>query len=248
MRVCLLKNETYGEQVPALFLEPKQAASHAVIWADGNGKSGLFTATGGGDPKPKPAVQKLLDRGITVIGLDLLFQGEFLADGQPSAQARKVKNPREAAAYTFGYNPTLFAQRVHDLLSAVKYGREQIRGLKRLDLVGVNGAGGWIGAARAMAGSAVDCAAIDTAGFRFANVTDIYSADFLPGGAKYGDLLGALALSAPGKLWLAGESAESVALVRKLYQATSSAANLTLAPAGQPPAEHAVAWLLSQQK
>jgi hypothetical protein len=242
-----LRNETYGEQVPALILEPKQAGSHAVIWADGNGKTGLFAATGEGKANPKPAVQKLLDRGVTVIGLDLLFQGEFLADGQPSAQARKVKNPRESAAYSFGYNHTLFAQRVHDLLSAVKYGREQIRGLKRLDLVGVNGAGAWVGAARAMAGSAVDCVAIDTAGFRFGNVTDIYSPDFLPGGAKYGDLPGALALAAPGKLWLAGEGAESAALVSKMYKTTGSAANFTLAPAGQTPAEHAVEWILSQQ-
>jgi hypothetical protein len=242
-----LRNESYGEQVPAVFLEPKQAGSHAVIWADGNGKAGLFTAGGGGDPKPNPAVQKLLDRGIIVIGLDLLFQGEFLAEGQTLTQARKVKNPRESAAYSFGYNHTLFAQRVHDLLSAVKFGREQIRGLKRLDLVGVNGAGAWVGGARAMAGAAVDGAAIDTAGFRFGNVTDIYSPDFLPGGAKYGDLPGALALAAPGKLWLAGEGAESVSLVRKMYQTTGSAANFTLAPAGQPPAEHAVAWILSQQ-
>jgi hypothetical protein len=134
------------------------------------------------------------------------------------------------------------------LLSAVKYGREQIRGLRRLDLVGVNGAGAWVGAARAMAGSAVDCAAIDTTGFRFANVTDIYSADFLPGGAKYGDLPGALALSAPGKLWLAGEGAESASLVRKMFQATGSAGNLTLAAAGQPADELAVGWLLVPQK
>ena len=39
--------------------------------------------------------------------------------------------------------------------------------------------------------------AIDTAGFRFADVTDIHSPDFLPGGAKYGDLPGMLSLSAP---------------------------------------------------
>jgi len=249
-RVCLLRNETYGEQVPAVFLEPKQAGSHTVIWADGNGKAGLFTSTTGGvgDPKPKPAIQKLLARGVTVIGVDLLFQGEFLADGKPITRARKVNNPREAAAYTFGYNHTLFAQRTHDLLSVVQYARKQMPGSQRLDLVGVDGAGAWAAAARAVAGSAIDWAAIDTAGFRFVNVADIYAPDFLPGGAKYGDLPGALALAAPGRLWLAGEGEESASLVKKIYQTTGSTANLTLAPAGKPADELAVGWLLVPRK
>jgi hypothetical protein len=248
-RVCLLRNETYGEQVPAVFLEPKRAGSHTVIWADGNGKAGLFTSTtGGDDPKPKPAIQKLLARGVTVIGVDLLFQGEFLADGKPITRARKVNNPREAAAYTFGYNHTLFAQRTHDLLSVVQYARKQMPGSQRLDLVGADGAGSWAAAARAVAGSAIDWAAIDTAGFRFVNVADIYAPDFLPGGAKYGDLPGALALAAPGRLWLAGEGEESASLVKKIYQTTGSTANLTLAPAGKPADELAVGWLLVPQK
>jgi dienelactone hydrolase len=248
LKVCLLRNETYGEQIPAVFLEPRQTAPHAVIWADGEGKAGLFTKADSGEVVLKPGIQKLLDRGVTVIGIDLFFQGEFLADGKPLTAARKVNNPREAAAYTFGYNHTVFAQRTHDLLSVVQYACNQMPGLQRLDLVGVNGAGAWAGAARAVTGKAIDCAAIDTAGFRFANVMDIYALDFLPGGAKYGDVPSALALAAPGKLWLAGEGAESAFLVRKIYETTGFAANLTLAIAGQLVEEQAVGWLLSEKK
>ena len=248
LKVCLLRNETYGEQIPAVFLEPRQGGSHAVIWTDGDGKAGLFTKTDAGEPVPKPAILKLLSRGVTVIGVDLLFQGEFLAEGNPLSKARKVTNPREAAAYTFGYNHALVAQRTHDLLGVMQYVRKQMSGVQRLDLVGINGAGAWAGAARAVAGQAVDCAAIDTGGFRFARVTDIYAPDFLPGGAKYGDLPGVLALAAPGRLWLAGEGAESVSLVRKMYETAGAAPNLTLAPTGQPAGEAAVDWLLSQKK
>ena len=49
-----------------------------------------------------------------MVGADLIYQGEFLADGQPLEKTRRVENTREAAAYTFGYNHTVFAQRVHD--------------------------------------------------------------------------------------------------------------------------------------
>jgi hypothetical protein len=185
---------------------------------------------------------------MTVIGVDLLFQGEFLADAQPVTRTRKVANPREVAAYSFGYNYTLFAQRVQDLLSAIRYARNDLRGLEQLHLVGLNGAGPWVAAAKALAGSAIACVAVDTGGFRFSNVTDIQDVSFFPGGAKYGDVPGMLALGAPGKLWLAGESAEGAALTKRIYQAAGAEKNLTLAQAqGQATAEGAVQWLLDQQ-
>lgn len=243
----LLRNAAYGEELPVTVLEPKQGRPHAVIWADAQGKSGLFAQTDQGESRPAPAVQKLLSRGVTVIGADLLFQGEFLTDDQPVTRTRKVSNPREAAAYTFGYNDTLFAQRVHDLLSVIQYARNHIRGLERLDLVGQGGAGPWAAAAKAQAGSAIQRLAIDTGGFRFAQVTDIQDINFLPGGAKYGDLPGMLALGAPGKLRLAGEGAEVPALVKQAYQLAGSPLNVTLAKADpKKEADEAVEWLLGE--
>ena len=54
-------------------------------------------------------------------------------------------------------------------------------------------------------------------------LTDYLDANFLPGGAKYGDVPGLLSLAAPTKLWLAGETAESAAVAKKAYAASGAA-------------------------
>ena len=72
---------------------------------------------------------------------------------------------------------------------------------------------------------------VDTAGFRFGKLTEIHDVNFLPGGAKYGDLPGMLALGAPGKLWLAGETSTGASLVLDSYKAAGAADNLVLATA-----------------
>ncbi len=243
----LLRNETYAEEIPVLILEPKQAPSHAVIWADGQGKEGLYANGTGGKPELKPAIQKLLQRGVTVIGADLLYQGEFLADGQPLTRAPKVKNPREAAAFTFGYNRTVFAQRVHDLLTVVQFARTQGPRRERVDLVGLNGAGPWVAVAKTQAGPGIECAAVDTGGFRFGNVSDIYDVNFLPGAAKYGDLPGILALGAPGQLWLAGEQVEPTGLIKRIYQVAGDPKNVTTSTSPEKEAEVAN-WLLKRKR
>jgi hypothetical protein len=105
-----LVNRTYAEEVKLAWLCPKRSDGRAVVWLDSNGKSALRNAVG----SVKPAVMKLVQGGAMVIGADLFFQ-----DGEPVKQTRVVKNPREFAGYTFGYNHALFAQRTHDVLSIV---------------------------------------------------------------------------------------------------------------------------------
>jgi dienelactone hydrolase len=242
----LLRNETYGEEIPVIVLEPNRARPHVVIWADARGKDGLYEQNPKGEVSLLPAVRKLLRHGAIVIGADLLLQGEFTANGQAVTSTRLVNNPREAAAYTFGYNYTLFAQRVGDLLSIIQYARSQVPGWKQLDLVGIGGAGPWAAAARAQAEGAVRCMAVDTGGFRFADVNDMRDINFLPGGAKYGDLPGMLALGAPGKLWLAGEHGQAPALLRQMYEVAG--AHKKIASSKAEPArvaDAAVNWLLA---
>jgi len=197
----LLRNSTHNEELPAVFLHPKNWNGETVIWIDENGKAGLFDLEGA----PKAEVKKLLAKGATVVGVDLLFQGEFLKDDQLVTKTRRVKNPREAAAYTFGYNNTLFAQRVHDILTVAKYVENNETRSKQIEIIGLGTAGPLVCAARAQAPDVFDRAAIDTGGFRFGTVLEIQSVDFLPGGAKYDDLPGMLSLAAPKPLWLAGE-------------------------------------------
>jgi hypothetical protein len=121
-----------------------------------------------------------------------------------------VENPREAAAYSFGYNSTLFAQRTHDVLTLVRFLRtsevEPHPSPTSVAVAGFGHAGPIVAAARAVAGDAIDRAAVDTSGFRFGKLLDFRDPQFLPGGAKYLDLPGMLALAAPQPLWLAGET------------------------------------------
>ncbi len=242
----LARNLTHGEELPAVLLRPKQWNRRVVIWASAEGKAGLFRSSPDGGYQPRPEIRRLLDGGDAVVGVDLLFQGEFLADGQPLADTRRVKNPREAPAYTFGYNPALFAQRVHDLLTVVKLVRESEPRPEGLCVVGLNGAGPWVAAARAIAGRAIDRAVIDTGGFRFGKVTDAHDVNFLPGGAKYFDLPGLLALGAPEALLLGGEGRQAPGLVRTAYAWANAAARLDVSTAsGEPLTEVVTAWLLA---
>ena len=236
----LLSNKTHGEALPVVFLYPKQWNEKTVVWIDKNGKSALFEEDGNGY-KPNVHVRKLLADGSTVVGVDLLYQGEFLADGDPPEQARKVENPREFAGYTHGFNHPLFARRVHDILSVIDFVNDHERKSKSIDLVGLAGAGHWAAAARAMSGDIVNRAVIDTDGFRFIQLNDIRDPNFLPGGVKYNDLPGIIAVSAPAPLWLAGEGKEGQIFINSFYQTAGASDQITI---GNGEVKDAVAWLL----
>lgn len=217
----LLRIPSRGEELPVVSFHPKAKAwnGKVVIWADGAGKAGMFGAGGA----PRPEVKKLLDAGAAVLGADLLHQGEFLADGKPLKEQPKVKNPREFAGFTYGYSPTLFASRVHDVLTLIGFVAGDEHGPREITLVGVNGAGPIVAAARAQAGTSVTRAYVDTRGFRFAKLASYRDPDFLQGAVKYGDLPGMLSVGAPQSLWLAGEDGKGPEGAR-LFPGTSEAA------------------------
>ncbi len=206
METMLLHNVPQHEEVPAVVLRPKSWNRHAVVWISREGKQALFDEAG----EPRPAIARLLvgrrGRGGRGPAGPRGIHGRWPA---LVAKARLNKSGHgawtEYAGYTFGYDYPLVAQRVHDILSVVAYVRGPRLGAESVTVAGLGGAGHWVAAACAQAGAAIDQAAIDTGGFRFANLTAIDDPDFLPGGAKYLDLPGILALAAPGKMWLAGE-------------------------------------------
>jgi hypothetical protein len=239
-----IRNEPAGEAVPAVMLSPKHESSEVVLWIDRYGKQALFDEQG----EPRPAIVKLLAAGKRVVGIDLFGQGEFTSDGRPLDKQPLNRDGRgpwaNYAGYTYGYNHSMFARRVHDILSAVAYLRSQAE-RPAVHLIGLEGAGHWVAAARAQAGEAVAKAAIDTGGFRFADVEAIDDADFLPGGAKYLDLPGMIALSAPGDLWLAGETDETSQAITAAYRAAGGTDRLTLHRGDAAETETAaVEWLL----
>lgn len=228
-----LVNKTHSEEVSVTWLYPKQWNGRAVVWLDDNGKAALRNADG----SVKPAVMKLVEGGATVLGADLLFQG-----GEPVKQTRVVANPREFAGYTYGYNHALFAQRAHDVLTLVKYLHQKDaahQSPKTVAVAGWGSTGPVVAAARALAGEAIDRVAVDTQGFRFGKVLDYRDPMFLPGGAKYLDLPGLLALNAPHPLWVAGEED---ALIPSAYQAAGKSDAFTPFTGGGKETA-AVAWL-----
>ena len=240
--IGLLHNTSHHEELPCAVLEPKVAKNATVIWVDEQGKAGLYEGE-----KPRDEVQKLLDAGVTVIGADLLFQGEFVRAGEPSPGNRLVNNPRQFAGYTYGYNRPLFAQRVDDILSLIRFARSRASNPGKIMLAGFDGAGPLTSAALALAGGTIEAAAIDTGGFRFGRLLDFQDANFLPGGAKYDDLPGIVALCAPTRLWLAGEGQQGPAVVRTMYQKANASQNLTtVVGAPQEIRGQAIAYLIAR--
>ena len=242
----ILRLKSEGESLPVVSFFPKKAeySGLAVVWVDGRGKAGLY----GEDGQPIAAIRKLLDGGAAVLGADLLYQGEFLADGKPLEVTPKVGNNREFAAYTFGYNHTVFASRVHDILTLLAFvkGHEEDKA-GSVALVGTGGAGPLVATARVLVQDLVDKAVVATGGFRFVNVGNYRDPGFLPGAVKYGDLPGMLSLAAPLPLFLAGEKGQVPELVQATYAAMKRPKYVVSQTGSESAAVlKAVPWLLGQ--
>jgi dienelactone hydrolase len=220
-----LRDPRHGEELPTVFLYPKTWNRRVVIWIDPQGKAGLFAQ----NDAPRPEVARLLAAGCAVAGPDLLYQGEFLTGGKPLTEARKVENPREFAGFTLGYNAALPAQRAHDILAVISFCRNRAEEKpERIYLAAFGETAPWAALALAQAGAAIDRAALDTAGFRFAGLRSIRDVNLLPGIVKYGDLPGLLALAAPQELWLAGEGSAAAPLTAAAYRAAGASDKVTL--------------------
>jgi dienelactone hydrolase len=235
----MLHNKTFGEEVQVVALCPKHSSNRVVVWLDDQGKSAVRTADG----SVKPAVLKLVQAGTAVLGADLFFQG-----GESVKHTRVVANPREFAGYTFGYNHALFAQRTHDVLTIVRLLRHATIGPcpnpKSVAIAGWRSIGPIVAAAGALAGPAIDRVAVDTQRFRFGQLLDYRDPMFLPGGAKYLDVPGLLALHAPRPLWVAGEGQEPP-LIAAAYRAVSQPDGLvTFTGAAAQQEAAAGQWLL----
>ncbi|MCB1090212.1 MAG: hypothetical protein KDL87_01685, partial [Verrucomicrobiae bacterium] len=236
----LIGNEAQKEEVPAAFAFPGKDLwkGKVVLWISPEGKAGLFD---GGKPGAlREPVRQLIERGIAVVGLDLFKQGEFLNPGETA-----VENPRmtydkkggelpadswqRSSVYYYGYNDSIFARRVHDILTALTFIRNhETWQVKEVGIIGAPGTGHWVAAARAIAGNVIDKAVVDTGGFRFGKLTSDWDADFQPGAIKYGDVAGFLALSAPNPLMLLDDDASLKKAMQTTYQAAGASDALRL--------------------
>jgi dienelactone hydrolase len=197
----VVDNEARHEAVPCLFFHPKKWNGRTVIWLNEKGKAALLD----GD-QPNADVTRLLAAGVSVTAPDLLMQGEFLFDGQSDNPVRKVKNPREAACFTFGYNHSLFVQRTHDVLTLLAFVRDHEHHSMHVALLALDKTAAIAAAARALSDGFVNRAVLDTQGVRLIDADSIYSPWFQPGAAKFGDASGLLRLG-KGALWVKSDAA-----------------------------------------
>jgi dienelactone hydrolase len=238
----ILTLTTYGEQLPIISVYPKSVAwnQKVVLWIDGKGKAGMFN---GGQPNSD--LLRLINAGYSVVGVDLFGQGEFTTNGEPLAENSTVSNPRQFAGYTYCYNDTVFARRVHDILTVTAWINGDEHSPRALHAVGVNGGGPLLAAARAIVGDELSLAAIDAGGFRFGDLNDWKHAGFLPGAVKYGDLPTLLSLSAPHKLWIGGEE-QVPEIVSAAYASQNQTDAVKAAGSRIDTTTAAVDWLLGQ--
>lgn len=246
-----LRLTTHDEEFPIISLYPTSTkwTGEVAIWVSGKGKQSMFQDNG----SLRGEVRRLIDAGVSVVGADLFQQGEFLVGNQPIKRQRKVKNNREFAGYTFGYNDSLFVRRVHDILTLIAWVKDDDHAPKSIHLIGIEGAAANVAAARAIAKNAIKKAAFDTGGFRFADIKDYRDPNFLPGAVKYGDLPSLLAMSAPLQTWLGGEHGKIPKLTSQAFAASKSSDSTDqpkkspiVSSAEQNSVDSAVTWLLKE--
>ena len=189
-----IRRSSSAEQVPFAAVFPQEWNGTVVVWVHPDGKASLLD----GD-KLAAGAQKLVDAKSAVIAADLFLTGEYLT-GKPGAgpQARGGGSIQSQSS-AIGESPLrrIYAgvqpqpareprpRSADDHCPGPRLGRIQTTPIGRF-----GEAGPWHFLARAVAGDAVDRAAIDLNGFDFDQVTDGSDAMMLPGALKYGGIYG----------------------------------------------------------
>jgi len=235
--------ENHQAELPMIVLTPKQSYERTVIWVDEEGKAGLYTTEG----SVITPVRNLLEAGISVIGIDLLYQGEFLIGEQPLERQRWLPNEEGYAGWTYCYNLPVFARRTHDILAVIEWLKLKRSVSQEIDIVGLNGVGHIVIAAVGLAKKSIARTVVNTEGFRFAHLKDIYDIDFVPGAVKYNDLPGLVSLLAPNRIWLTGEGEKVPSIVKAAFATAGKPENLTICSrTSEDASKKAIGWLLSE--
>ncbi len=217
-------------QLPALIYEPAGKSKGIIIEVTDLGKASIE------EDKADSLPLSLVAKGFTVIAADLFGQGDFLPDGERLDSQRGKSNEsadvwRNFSGYTFGYNHSLFALRVHDVMTLIKYAGMQS------DNVQVRGTGNEAGpiaaAACGQASGQLSAVTIDARGFTFDSVDRHDHPMFVPGAVKYFGVDGLLSLISPTKLTVVGKT--NLNVTRRVYDCAgrSEQLNLVSQPATQ---------------
>lgn len=209
----LCRDLAHGEEVPLTGWYPDRWNGTLVVWLSLKGREAVEK-----DALPSEEVAQLLDAGAAVVCPELHLPG---AERAPSVTPEAETDPnswKASACYTYGYNPSLLARRVHDVLTVL--GARQGKVVK---VVAEDGAAAIGAAAVAIAGDRVGQLVVDAGGFAFEDIESIWDVNFVPGAVKYGGLRGLLSLCAPVPLTVKGANIEPLASV---YAAAGAETNL----------------------
>lgn len=213
-RNLLLLRRKQNEATPAIELRGTDFNGTMVVWVDPAGKASLFQSG-----KLVPAARRILDQKAGILAVDVFGTGELRPTTLMTVNTGY-------AGFTFGYNRTLLANRVNDIMSGVPFLMNQ-KDVKTIHLVGFDKAGPWVVLAKAMAGKAVSHTAADLHQFRFDKVTATADEMMQPGALKYGGLPAFAALCAPGELYLHNVEGGSLGrVVKDAYAAAGKPAAL----------------------
>ncbi|QDS86903.1 Acetyl xylan esterase (AXE1) [Rosistilla ulvae] len=185
-----------ADKLPVYFNYPDQWNGNVTLVADVGGIAAVEKRLA--DPESEYA--KLLASGTCIATCDLPA-----AEGDDEGTKQKlVRQDRLAACFTYGYNRALLLRRAKSLLTLAQFMRNHDRTPKQIQMDGLGEAGPIVAVAGAVAGPLVDGCRINRGDFRFQDVANIADANFVPGGARYLDLPGILALHAPRPLEVHG--------------------------------------------
>ena len=182
-----ISRKSAGERVPFKAIFPANWDGRVVLWVHPEGCASIAPDDAG--------IKSILGSSAAVLAIEPFMSGTFL-----TTKKAVTKPPSTApayAAFTIGYNRTILAERVHDLLSAIAFAK-QWKGTRSISIAGVGAAGPTALLARAMADGWIDRAACELNGFDFPNVTADSDPMLLPGAMKYGGLCGFATLCRQG--------------------------------------------------
>ncbi len=220
-----------GAAVETLRLHPKQWNRQTVLWLTFKGEESLLRPDGG----LSESAERMLNRGYALACPQPYLMG---ATRNPNVYAPDKRNSGGAyegfSGYHYGYNPSLFAERVRDALALIGQLRDEKPPAHQILVAGVEGAGIVAAAATALAGSAVERLVCDTEGFRFAKLENVWDVNFVPGAAKYGDVPALLSLCAPVNTTVFGETQHSAPGVAVTFATAKGKLNLAGKPESTP--------------
>jgi len=193
-KTFLSRNEG-GEKIPivVLFSSTPAFTGGCTIVAAPRGKAALVNKDG----KLNEPAASLLAHGHAVVLVDLFGIGEN------TASLEGKKSPDRSKDFFAGYNRTVLANRVHDLLTVVAAGIPEANlDLKSVNLIGLGDQGTACLLAAALSNGAISRVAVDADKFDFDQVKDYNDPRFLPSAQRFGGIWPLSALIAPTELFV----------------------------------------------